>query len=394
MIYDSITVSSTYSLNRVISINKCFDAFQKAWQESDILGIASKYSDTVSAAVSSDPKTSKRRRIYPNNSIASSPLTVDMTHTASEVNQAHLLQQSQSYGIPTDSLSSSGHEVGSGGCDSTDTNSRATESRGSSWNRLLPRGTEGRRVVEGFTRGNDVATDNITHPSPVSLSSNADEAYRTVLRQDLQHSSQLGVSPTSQKAHSQRHINAASLDPTSSKCFDLGAEDFLTTLQAVVFSEITPSTQQDQSLIQQQSERTSNTPLSENNVSLGISDSSDTNDTSGRAIGNATHQRSNDSMQETQGSILHDEEPIREDVENGPSDNSNTMPSSFPMDPERHQGQEHIYQYNMEANNLMGTDEQGQSLQMRLDGGQNGMCAALNKLDIALIYKLRAIHRH
>ena len=91
-------------------------------------------------------------------------------------------------------------------------------------------------------------------------------------------------------------------------------------------------------------------------------------------------------MQETQGSVLYREEPIRE--------SSNAMPSSFPTDPQRHQGQEHINQYNMEANNLMGTDEQGQSHQMSLDGGQNGMCATLTKLDIALMYKLRAIYRH
>lgn len=94
-------------------------------------------------------------------------------------------------------------------------------------------------------------------------------------------------------------------------------------------------------------------------------------------------------MQETQGSVLHREEPITEEWGNGLSQSSDPVPlcTSFstPTGPKRHQG--HVYQGNMEANILMGTNEQGQSHQLRssLDGGQlTGMCTALRSLTLRL----------
>ena len=179
--------------------------------------------------------------------------------------------------------------------------------------------------------------------------------------------------------------------PNSSRCFNLAyCRGILTSLQAIFSSAVAPlPAQHTQSDIHQQYQQPPSPPLSsQNNVSLSVCggfNRDNTNDTNGRANGNTLPQSFNSSMQETQGSVLYREEPIRE--------SSSAMPSSSPTDSQRHQGREHINQYNMEANNLMGTDEQGLSHQTRLDGGQNGKCAILTKLDIALMYKLRAMHR-
>ena len=190
------------------------------------------------------------------------------------------------------------------------------------------------------------------------------------------------------KPHKQQGASAPDplTGPNSSRCFNLAYYiSILISLQANISSAVAPlPAQHAQSDVHEQYQQPS-----QNNVSLSVCDGfnrDDMYDTDGRAKGNTLPQSFNSSMQETQGSVLHRGEPIRE--------SSNAIPSSFPTDPQRHQGQEHINQHNLEANNLMGTDEQGQTHQMRLDGGQNGMCTALNKLDIAFMYKLRAIYRH
>ena len=80
-------------------------------------------------------------------------------------------------------------------------------------------------------------------------------------------------------------------------------------------------------------------------------------------MGNTVNQTFHNSRQETQGSVLHGEEPIREDVENGPSRSSNPAPSHMSsitsMGSESHQGRDHIYQGNIEARNLIKISKQG-----------------------------------
>ena len=106
------------------------------------------------------------------------------------------------------------------------------------------------------------------------------------------------------------------------------------------------------------------------------------NMTSSTVATHTVHQSFNNSIQATQRAVLHSEEPIGQEGIR-PTKSSNAIPSrtrlSTPADPERYQGQEHVYQVNIEVENLMGTDEQGQPhLRPSVDGVQlNGMCSAL-----------------
>ena len=174
-------------------------------------------------------------------------------------------------------------------------------------------------------------------------------------------------------------------------CYHRGV---LTSLQVNVSSAVAPlPAQQTQSDAHEQSPRPPSSPLSsQNTVCLGVCDGfnrDNIDDTNGRANGNAVPRSFNSSIQETQGSVLHREEPITEEWGNGLSQSSDPVSLrtnfSTPTGPKRHQG--HVYQGNMEANNLMGTNEQGQSHQLRssLDGGQlNRMCTALRSLTLRL----------
>ena len=125
-----------------------------------------------------------------------SPSTFNVTHTMSEENRDYPPEQSQQcpascppslqhHPIPTNSPSSSGHKVSSGGCDGTNTNSSvgATDS---------------------------TAHPSFGHPSPVSLSQSntVQAAHGTILRQDLQYS---GTDTTDSGTHSPGDPEASSV---------------------------------------------------------------------------------------------------------------------------------------------------------------------------------------
>ena len=156
----------------------------------------------------------------------------------------------------------------------------------------------------------------------------------------------------------------------------------LTSLQANISSAVTPRlAQQTQPNVHEQPQRPANPPLSsQNNASLGVCDGFNTNNTNGMARANAVHQSFHNSIQETEGSVLHGEEPTREAAENGPSKSSDSAPphtsSVTSMGSERYQ-----------AGNLIEIDERVYHRQLRqsLDGSQsNGKCSAIKSLTLCL----------